>query len=179
MSYILLISIANEYILFVLHLCPLCNYYIKGCRKLLAILIVWDVVSLLWEKVQQANYDCFVFFVRQLCRSWNAIDRHDDTVQILLLSIWKEYLLFALHPWPLCNYNNGYMKLLIMLILYDCFLFLEWEIDEFYHATNWDGVYGFLSLFFSAITPHLLSTFNLLVGCVSLGDLVKALFDTL
>jgi hypothetical protein len=45
MVWILVISIAKEYILFALHLCPLCNYYITGCRKLLTILIIWQEAS--------------------------------------------------------------------------------------------------------------------------------------
>jgi hypothetical protein len=238
MVWVLLISIAKEYILFALHLCHLCNYYIKGCKKLLTLLIIWQEAShwmlisilplvgnLYWKRVfnkqtmtaicywydKWLNFDMhpmemmawsefcwsllqrsmqevsyYLLYLRkgstivwQVCWFWHAIDGNDGTVQILLLSIWKEYILFALHPWPLCNYNNGYRKLLIMLILYDCFLFLEWRMNGFYHATNWDGVYGFLSLFFSAITLYPLSTFNLLVGCVSLKDLMKALFDTL
>jgi hypothetical protein len=190
MVWILLISIAKEYILFALHLCPLCNYYIKGCRKLLTILIIWQEAShwmlisilplvgnLYWKRVfnkqtmtaicywydKWLNFDmhpmemmawsefCWSLLQRsmqevsyyphylregstivwQVCWFWHAIDGNDGTVQILLLSIWKEYILFALHPWPLCNYNNGYRKLLIMFILYDCFIFLEWRMDGF------------------------------------------------
>jgi hypothetical protein len=85
--------------------------------------------------------DKWMDFIMQSIEIVSMINRYDYTLQI-----------FALHTWVLCYYDNVYKKLLIMVILFGCFLLPEWKMAGFYHAINWDSVYGFLTLSFFALT---------------------------
>jgi hypothetical protein len=102
--------------------CRLCNHYIKGCRKLLTILIIW-------EKVQQANYDCFVFFVWQVCRLVQSkfcccLSEASSEVCMKLLIMIIDWVVLLLLSNKVQQAN------------YHCHKFFTDQMDKYQHAPN-------------------------------------------
>jgi hypothetical protein len=150
MVWILVISIAKEYILFALHLCPLCNYYITGCRKLLTILIIcqeashWMLISMLplvvnlyWKRVfnkQTMTTICY-WYIWQEASHWMLISmlplvgslywkRVFNKQTMTAICYWYDkWLNFDMHQMEMMRWSEFCWSLLQRSIYYLLFIF--------------------------------------------------------